>query len=71
MTQLTTVIPVYNGERFIGETLRSVARQIRKPDRLIVIDNRSTDRTQEIVKEFTELPIEWIQMRKISGYSEI
>jgi glycosyltransferase involved in cell wall biosynthesis len=67
MTHLTTVIPVYNGECFIRETLRSVARQIRKPDRLIVIDNRSTDRTQAIVKEFMDLPIEWIQNEKNLG----
>jgi len=58
---LITVIPVYNGERFIRQTLESVARQTLRPDRLIVLDNCSTDGTERIVKEFTPIQCEWIR----------
>ncbi|MDB6123139.1 MAG: hypothetical protein JWQ71_2132 [Pedosphaera sp.] len=67
MQQLTTVIPVYNGEKFLKETLQSVARQTHRPDRLIILDNCSTDGTRKIVEQFTELPCEWRQNEKNLG----
>jgi glycosyltransferase involved in cell wall biosynthesis len=67
MQKLITVIPVYNGERYLAETLQSVARQTRRPDRLIVIDNCSTDGTQKIVEEFKEIPCEWRQNERNLG----
>jgi glycosyltransferase involved in cell wall biosynthesis len=64
---VTIVIPVYNGEKFILETLQSVAAQTRKPDRLIVLDNCSTDGTGEIVKGFKGFPCEYIRNPKNVG----
>lgn len=49
---VTTVIPVFNGEQFLPATLASVAAQTRLPDRLVVIDDCSTDRTREVVATF-------------------
>src|SRR5215475_11833117 len=66
-SNIITVIPVYNGEKFIGETLESVARQILKPDRVVVLDNCSTDNTEKVVKEFTGVKIEWIRNPKNLG----
>lgn len=60
-SNIITVIPVYNGERFIQKTLESVAAQTVKPDRLIVLDNCSTDRTPKIVQEFTGLKCEYLR----------
>lgn len=57
----TTVIPVFNGAEFILRTLRSVAAQTRRPDRLVVLDNCSTDATEQIVREFAEMPCEFIR----------
>ena len=59
---LTCVIPVYNGEPFITPALQCLVDQERRPDRVVVIDNRSTDRTPAIVEEFKKhLPIEFRQ----------
>lgn len=63
----TTVIPVYNGERFLLRTLQSVAQQTRRPDRLIVLDNCSTDRTEQIVREFPGMKCEFIRNPKNLG----
>jgi len=57
--KIVTTIPVWNGQDFILQTLQSVARQTLKPDRVIVIDNGSTDRTEEIVRGFKEINVEW------------
>lgn len=67
MSSLTTIIPVYNGEKYIAETLQSVAQQTRPPDRLVVVDNCSTDRTREIVEAFAQMPCEWRQNEKNVG----
>jgi biofilm PGA synthesis N-glycosyltransferase PgaC len=45
---VTVLIPAHNEEAWIGETLRSVRRQTRQPEEVIVIDDCSTDRTGEI-----------------------
>src|SRR5882672_10316531 len=58
---ILTVIPVYNGEKFIRQTLESVAKQTLRPDRLIVLDNCSTDGTERIVKEFQPIKCEWLR----------
>lgn len=60
-SNIITVIPVYNGERFLRQTLESVAAQTVKPDRLIVLDNCSTDSTPKIVREFAGLKCEYLR----------
>jgi glycosyltransferase involved in cell wall biosynthesis len=66
-SRLLTVIPVYNGEPFIAQTLDSIARQTLRPDRVVVLDNCSTDRTPEIVKSFTGIRCELIRNEKNLG----
>ncbi len=45
-------IPVYNGENYLGATIQSLLDQTYKDFEIIVLDNASTDRTPDIVKEF-------------------
>lgn len=66
-TRIITVIPVYNGEKFIRQTLESVATQTVKPDRVIVLDNCSTDGTAKIVQEFKGIACEYIRNPKNLG----
>ncbi|MBF7097332.1 glycosyltransferase family 2 protein [Alkalibacter mobilis] len=47
----SVVVPVYNREDFIEKTLNSVLDQTYKELELIVVDDCSTDRSYEIVKE--------------------
>jgi glycosyltransferase involved in cell wall biosynthesis len=50
--KISVAMCTYNGERFLPEQLASIAEQTRLPDELVVCDDRSTDRTVEIVREF-------------------
>lgn len=43
----------YNGARYISEQLRSIAAQTRLPDELVICDDCSSDKTIEIINEFT------------------
>lgn len=65
--RIITAIPVFNGEAFILQTLESVARQTLRPDRVVVLDNGSTDRTEEIVRNFHEMKCEFIRNEKNLG----
>ena len=47
---VSVAIPVYNGERYVGEAIASVQGQTRAPDECLVLDNCSTDRTVEIAE---------------------
>ena len=60
-SKIITAIPVCDGERFINETLDSIARQTLRPDRVVVVDNCSTDRTEEIVRSFKGVGCEFIR----------
>lgn len=68
---LTTVIPVFNGERFLPATLECLARQSRPTDRLVILDNGSTDATPQIVERFRathpKLHCEWRQNERNLG----
>lgn len=48
----TAVIPAYNAEAFIGEALESILTQSVPPDRVIVVDDGSTDGTADVVRAF-------------------
>lgn len=50
---VTVIVPAYNYANFIGECLDSVLSQTFKSWECIVIDNGSTDNTQEIVKSYS------------------
>jgi len=65
--KITTTIPVRNGQEFILQTLQSLANQTLRPDRVIVLDNQSTDKTEEICRNFKELPIEFYRNEKNLG----
>lgn len=51
MPKISVVIPVYNGEQTIQETIDSVLAQTFADFELIIINDGSSDRTVEIVKE--------------------
>jgi glycosyltransferase involved in cell wall biosynthesis len=50
--RVSVVIPCYNGERYVADTIRSVMRQDVGPVEIIVVDDGSTDRSREVVAAF-------------------
>lgn len=50
--QISAIIPCYNGERYIGETIRSALMQDCAGLEIIVVDDGSIDRTPEAVAAF-------------------
>lgn len=48
MREISCVIPVYNGERFLAEAIDSALAQTHPPVEILVIDDGSTDGTAEV-----------------------
>lgn len=49
---VSVCIPVYKGERFLAETMRSVLDQTFRDFELVILDNASPDATGEIARSF-------------------
>jgi glycosyltransferase involved in cell wall biosynthesis len=50
--RVTVLVPVYNQERFVGEAIESVLGQDFADFELLLVDDGSTDRTPEILREW-------------------
>ena len=48
------MIPVFNGERFIGDAIRSALGQTFRDFEIIVVDDGSIDQTEKIVRQFSD-----------------
>lgn len=56
MGKVSVVIPVYNGERFIKQAVESVLNQSYKNTQIVIVNDCSTDKTEEVVfKNFKDL----------------
>lgn len=52
MPQISVVVPVYNAEKYIAETLESIVRQSFTDFDVHIVDDCSTDGSAKIVQEF-------------------
>ena len=50
--KISIIIPVYNVEKYVKETLISVKNQSSMPDEVIIINDGSTDNSFNIVKTY-------------------
>lgn len=51
---INVVIPAYNAQRTLAETLDSVVAQTRQPDRIILVDDGSTDDTVALAQSYKD-----------------
>jgi len=66
---LSVVMPTYNGQRFIAEALESVRGQHDEGIELVIVDDGSSDRTLDIVRDFAKvLPIRLLTLGRIGNW---
>jgi glycosyltransferase involved in cell wall biosynthesis len=49
---ISCIIPVFNGERYLGQALDSILVQTYRPIEMIVVDDGSTDGTRQLVASY-------------------
>ncbi|WP_443977203.1 glycosyltransferase family 2 protein [Treponema succinifaciens] len=64
---LSVIIPTYNRGRLILNSVTSVLNQTYKNIELIVVDDCSTDNTEEILKSINDSRIKYVKLEKNSG----
>ena len=66
---VSVIIPTYNRAHLVGRAIRSVLNQTYQDFEIIVVDDGSTDNTEEVVKSFNDPRIRYIRHEKNRGGS--
>jgi len=51
---ISCVVPVFNGERYLSETLDSILAQTYRPLEIVVVDDGSTDQTADVIASYSD-----------------
>lgn len=65
--KISVIMPVYNAEKYVKETIEGILNQTIEDFELLVINDYSTDKTMEIVREFKDKRIKIIENDKNRG----
>lgn len=69
MGKICIVLATYNGEKYLQEMLNSLASQTRPADKIIAVDDGSSDSTPEILRQnLDRLPLQLILCAKNHGH---
>lgn len=68
MPRVSIVMPAYNDERFIAETIQSVLDQTYEDFEFIITNNGSKDETGNLIKAFTDPRIKLLTLEKNRGH---
>lgn len=67
MSTLTVIVPAYNEEAGLADTLNSLLAQARPADRIVVVNDCSTDGTLEVAMSFADRGVEVLTPPKNLG----
>jgi glycosyltransferase involved in cell wall biosynthesis len=61
--KLSIVMPVYNRERFVQQSIESILEQSFRDYELIILNDGSTDATEQLVKSYSDTRIVYVKQR--------
>jgi glycosyltransferase involved in cell wall biosynthesis len=64
--KISVIIPVYNGEKYLGNAVDSVLNQSLKPFEIMIVDDGSTDGTAQIAQKYGDR-IHYIKRKNNNG----
>ena len=59
--KLCVIIPVFNEEDFIEKSINSIISQSVKPDKVVYVNDSSTDNTKKIIRDLSD-DYDWIEI---------
>lgn len=66
-TLISIITPVYNSEKYIGETIKSVLSQTYDNWEMLIADDCSKDNTAKVIKELMDPRIKYFRLEENSG----
>ncbi|WP_172610905.1 glycosyltransferase [Eubacterium limosum] len=71
---VSVVMATFNGEKYLEKQLNSILMQTLLPDEILIFDDRSVDKTEEIVNQFikkntTSVEIKFVKNETNLGYA--
>lgn len=67
---LSIVMPAYNSERFVAQAIESILKQSFRDFEFIIINDGSTDKTEEIINSYTDPRIVYLKNESNLGLSK-
>ena len=64
MPLISVIMPVYNGERFLRQAVDSILSQTFKDFELIIINDGSSDSTEDIILSYKDKRIRYVKNEK-------
>lgn len=52
MPKISVIVPVYNGEKYVRESIESILSQTYRDFELIIVDDGSSDNTREVISQY-------------------
>jgi len=68
---ISVVIPAYNHEKFIGDTIESVLGQTYSNFEIVIIDDGSTDRTAEICQSYEDKRVRYFYQENQDAFNAL
>lgn len=68
---ISVIIPAYNHEKYVGEAIESVLKQSYQKFELIIINDGSKDRTDEVIREFIDKRIIYHSQNNAGAHNAI
>lgn len=65
--EVSVILPVFNGQEFIKETMNSVLNQSLKTFELIIINDASTDETEKVIHSYNDRRIVYKKLARNCG----
>ncbi|MET0534841.1 MAG: glycosyltransferase family A protein, partial [Steroidobacter sp.] len=60
---VSVIVPSYNCGRFIAEAIDSILGQTLRPEQIVIVDDGSTDDTEQVVRRYSDPCIEYIKQK--------
>ena len=68
MVKVSVVIPTYNRASLLKRAIKSVLCQTYPDFEVIIVDDGSTDNTEEVIRSFDDKRVKYIKLKKNKGY---
>ena len=61
MTDISIIVPIYNAEKYLSKCINSLINQTKKEIEIILINDGSTDRSEEIINNYRDERIKYFK----------